>query len=186
RYAAAAAAVLAHYEDSTPWQTTRVANHIFYHEAGDYDRSSFHFKKTPPGLNDRAFAALWRRSPRPLFGLLERAKSDRVRQFAADSLKADFRASLREVEPGWVARLIGAGSEPVDEFVVWVLNNVPKFEQGAFRALGLHEAVLRLFDSPSYTARGYAAEYARNHARDLPVTKHVRLAANDHDPVRRL
>ena len=54
-----------------------------------------------------------------------------------------------------------AGGEPVDEFAVWILNNVPRFEQAAFRSLGLHEAVLRLFDSPSDTARAYAAEYAR-------------------------
>jgi hypothetical protein len=185
-YADAAADVLAHYEDETNWQLTWVANHIFYHETGEYDRSSFRFKKRASGLNDRAFAGLWRRSPRPLFGLLERARSDRVRQFAAECLKADFRGSLREVEPGWVARLVGARSRPVDEFVVWVLNNVPKFEQAGFRSLGLHEAVLRLFDSPSDTARGYAAEYARTHARDLPVAELVRLADNDHAAVRRL
>jgi hypothetical protein len=185
-YADAAADVLANYEDSTRWGDTWVANHIFYHETGDYDRSSFHFQKRPTGLNDRAFGDLWRRSPRPLFGLLERARSDQVRQFAAESLKADFRASLREVEPGWVARLVGTRSRPVDEFVVWILNNVPRFEQAAFRTLGLHEAVLRLFDSPADTARAYAAEYARTHARDLPVEELVRLADNSHDAVRRL
>ena len=85
-----------------------------------------------------------------------------------------------------MARLVGVGSRPVDEFVVWVLGNVPKFEQAAFRTLGLHEAVLRLFDSPSDAARAYAAEYARTHARDLPVDELVRLADNDHDAVRRL
>jgi hypothetical protein len=109
-----------------------------------------------------------------------------VRQFAAEALKADFRTSLREVEPGWVARLAGLGSRPVDEFVVWVLDNVPRFEQASFRVLGLHEAVLRLFDSPSDTARAYAAEYARTHVRDLPVAELVRLADNDHPAVRRL
>ncbi|MGP0067272.1 MAG: BRCT domain-containing protein [Isosphaeraceae bacterium] len=185
-YADVAADVLAHYEDTTPWHITWVANHIFYHETGDYNRSSFHLKKARPDLNDRAFADLWRRSPRPLFGLLERARSDRVRQFAADCLKADFRASLRDVEPGWVARLVGVGSGPVDEFVVWILTNVPKFEQGAFRSLGLHEAVLRLFDSPWQPARVYAAEYARTHARDLPLDDLIRLADNGHEAVRRL
>jgi hypothetical protein len=185
-YPDAAADVLARYEETTPWQVTWVANHIFYHETGDYNRTSFHLKKGRSELNDRAFADLWRRSPRPLFGLLERARSDRVRRFAADCLKADFRASLREVEPGWVARLVGVGSRPVDEFVVWVLTNVPKFEQGAFRSLGLHEAVLRLFDSPSDPARAYATEYARTHARDLPVDELVRLADNNHPAVRRL
>ncbi len=185
-YADAAADVLSFYEESTSWNNTWVANHIFYHETGDYNRSTFHLKRGRSDPNDSAFAALWRRSPRPLFGLLERARSDRVRQFAADRLKADFRASLREVEPGWVARLVGVGSRPVDEFVVWVLTNVPKFEQGAFRSLGLHEAVLRLFDSPSASARIYAAEYARTHARDLPVDELVRLADNANAAVRRL
>jgi hypothetical protein len=66
------------------------------------------------------------------------------------------------------------------------LQNVPKFEQGAFRSLGLHEAVLRLFDSPSDDARVYAANYARTHARDLPVSELVRLANNSHDAVRKL
>ena len=67
-----------------------------------------------------------------------------------------------------------------------MLGNVPKFEQAAFRTLGLHEAVLRLFDSPSDPARAYAAEYARTHARDLPVDELIRLADNDHAAVRRL
>ncbi len=185
-YADEAADVLAHYHDQTNWHDTWVANHIFYHETKDYDRATFHLRRGRTELKDRAFASLWQRTPRPLFGLLERARSDRVRQFAADCLKADFRASLREVEPSWVARLVGVGSRPVDEFVVWVLTNVPKFEQGAFRSLGLHEAVLRLFDSPSDAARAYAAEYARTHARDLPVDELVRLADNSNPVVRRL
>ena len=39
--------------------------------------------------------------------------------------------------------------------------------------------MLRLFDSPSDEARAYAADYARTHARDLPVAELVRLANND-------
>ncbi len=186
-YADAAADVLAAYTNTTQWSQTFVANQIFFHETGDYDRSSFHLKKASKDLlKDRAFADLWRRSPRPLFGLLERAQSDQVRRFAAEALKADFRASIRDVEPGWVVRLIGVGSSPVDEFVVWVLANVPRFEQNAFRALGLHDAVLRLFDSPFLPARAYAAEYARTHARDLPVPELIRLANNTDERVRRL
>lgn len=186
-YADSAADVLARYEDGTNWARTWVANHIFFHETGKYDRTNFHLGRPPADmLKDRAFSDLWKRSPRPLFGLLERARSDRVRQFAAEALKADFRAVLREVEPAWVARLVGVGSGPVDEFVVWVLANVPRFEQAAFRTLGLHAAVLRLFDSPSDSARAYAAEYARTHARDLPVEELVRLIDNDHKAVRGL
>lgn len=185
-YADVAADVLAQYDDATRWGDTWVANHVFYHGTGEYNRSRFRFKRRPSGLNDRAFPDLWKRSPRPLFGLLERAKSDRVREFAADALKADFRASIREVEPSWVARLVSTRSRPVDEFVVWVLNNVPKFEQAAFRSLGLHDAVLLLFNSPSATAREYAAGYARTHARDLSVAALVDLANNSHVAVRRL
>ena len=186
-YADAAADVLARYDEATYWPRTLVANHVFFHETKKYDRSNFHFPSMPTNLlKDRAYADLWKRSSRPLFGLLERAQSDQVRRFAAEALKADFRASLREVEPAWVARLIGVGSEPVDEFAVWVLNNVPKFEQASFRTLGLHEAVLRLFDSPADGARAYAAEYARTHARDLPVDELIRLVDNIHLAVHRL
>jgi hypothetical protein len=186
-YADFAADVLVHYRDGTHWARTWIANHIFYHETGEYNRGRFTFR-TPPAdlLKDRAFADLWRRSPRPLFSLLERANSDRVRAFAVEALKADFRAVLREVEPAWVARLVSVGSAAVDDLVVWILTNVPRFEQAAFRSLGLHEAVLRLFDSPSNAARTYAAGYARTHARDLPVPELVRLVDNTSEDVRRL
>jgi hypothetical protein len=186
-YADTAADVLAHYPDDTWWHRTWVANHVFYHETRQYNRGRFTFRRVPDNLlTHRAFADLWRRSPRPLFGLLERAHSDRVRAFAVEALKADFRAVLREVEPAWVARLVSVGSEAVDDFVVWILTNVPRFEQGAFRSLGLHEAVLRLFDSPSDEARAYAAGYARTHARDLPVPELVRLVDNSSDAVSKL
>ena len=85
-----------------------------------------------------------------------------------------------------MARLVGVGSAAIDEFVVWILTNVPRFEQGAFRSLGLHDAVLRLFDSPSPQARAYAADYARTHARDLPVPELVRLVDNTSEAVRKL
>jgi hypothetical protein len=188
-YADTAADCLARYTDSTDWNRTWVANHIFYHhEKRAYNRSRFVFRGGAPKdlLKSRAFADLWRRSPRPLFALLERARSDKVRQFAAEALKADFRAQLREVEPAWVARLVSAGSGAIDDFVVWILTNVPRFEQGAFRALGLHDAVLRLFDSPSEQGRAYAADYARTHARDLPVPELVRLVDNTSEAVRKL
>jgi hypothetical protein len=186
-YADTAADVLAHYTGDTRWQRTWVANHIFYHQTRAYNRNRFTYRSPPTSLTkDRAFPDLWKRSPRPLFSLLERAQSDRVRAFATEALKADFRAVLREVEPAWVARLVGAGSKAIDEFVVWILTNVPRFEQGAFRSLGLHDAVLRLFDSPSPDARAYAADYARTHARDLPVSELVRLVDNSSDAVRKL
>lgn len=188
-YADLACDVLARYGEGTRWPQTWIANHIFFHEAGGYGRDGFGGSQVLYSndlLKHRAYPDLWKRTARPLFGLLERARSDRAREFAADALKADFRASLREVEPAWVARLVDVRSEPVDAFVVWVLSNVPRFEQSAFRTLGLHDAVLRLFDSPSDEARAYAAGYARTHARDLSVDELIRLADNDHSAVRRL
>lgn len=186
-YADIAVDVLARYDDGTQWSGTWIANHIFYHETGDYSAKSFHFRSRPSTLlKYRAFADLWQRTPRPLFSLLERAQSEQVRRFATSALKTDFRAKLREVEPTWVARLVNVGSRIIDEFVVWILNNVPRFEQAAFGELGLHDAVLRLFDSDSSEARVYAADYARTHARDLPVSELIRLSNNSHEAVRKL
>lgn len=187
-YADAASEVLASYDEDTDWDRTWVANQIFFHETKAHNRGGFQSYSLPDDnlLSYRAYPDLWRRSPRPLFGLLERARSDRVRGFAAEALKADFRAVLREVEASWVARLVRVRSESVDELVVWILTNVPRFDQASFRELGLHEAALQLFDSPSNSARSYAAEYARIHARDLPVGELVRLAESDNEDVRRL
>ena len=75
---------------------------------------------------------MWKRTARPLFSLLERAKCDFVRSFATSALKTDYRAELRDVEAEWVIRLVGRQSGALDEFVVWILQNVPKFEQGRF------------------------------------------------------
>ncbi len=178
---------LIHYPSHVSWQKTWVANHIFYHETGEYGARGFQFRRMPGSLlKHRAFSELWRRTPRPLFTLLERAKNERVQQFAVEALKTDFRAALRDVEPAWAARLVAAHSEVIDGFVVWLLDNVPRFEQSAFRELGLHEAVLRLFDSPASAAREYAARYARTHARDLPVAELIRLANNENEAVRAL
>jgi len=186
-YADVAADFLAPYHDDFQPLRSWVLAHIFYHGTKKYGRDRFHLNRAPDSrIKNRAFADLWKRSPRPLFSLLERAGHDEVRHFAAEALKTDFRAVLREVEPAWVARLVNVGSAAVDEFAVWILQNVPKFEQAAFRTLGLHDAVLRLFDSPSNSARAYAVDYARTHARDLPIETLVRWAANTHEGVRKL
>lgn len=184
-YPDAAVELLRFYPDDTPWRSTWIANHVFYHGTGDYSRRRFRMRRRPSTLlKHRAFAELWRRSPRPLFGLLEQAEADQCRRFAVDALKSDFRAALREVEPTWVARLVGVRSEPVHGFVVWLLDNVPRFEQGALRELGLHEPALALLDSPADAARAWAAQYARTHARDLDLDALVRHVDNDHDAVR--
>ncbi len=185
-YVDAAIDVLRAYEDSTNFSRTWVYNHILHHETKKYTRRNFKIHKSGGGLAERAFAELWRRTPRPVLALLERANSEQVRKFAAAALKTDFRASLREVEAPWVVRLISVQSATVDEFVIWLLQNVPKFEQGGFRELGLHEPVLRLLDSSSDAARVYAAAYARTHARDLELGRLLRLANNTSNDVRKL
>lgn len=183
----AAVDVLRAYPPETQFTRTWIANHIFFHGSKEYTRRRFKFRRSPSNLlKDRAFPELWKRSPRPLFRLLETGRADTACSFAAESLKTDFRAALREVEPAWVARLIGVQKASVDAFVVWLLNNVPRFEQGAFRTLGLHDPVLMLLDSPSDEARAYAAAYARTHARDLPLDALVRLANNRTEAVRAL
>jgi hypothetical protein len=185
-YVDAAVDVLRAYEDSTVFARTWVYNHILHHESKKYTRRNFKRSRAGSNLNERAFAELWRRTPRPVLTLLERAASEQVREFAAAALKTDFRASLREVEAPWVVRLIAVQSATVDAFVIWLLGNVPKFEQGSFRELGLHEPVLRLLDSSSDPARVYAAAYARTHARDLELARLLRLANNSSVEVRKL
>ncbi|MEO7327930.1 MAG: BRCT domain-containing protein, partial [Minicystis sp.] len=186
-YADAAVELLRFYGDDTRWVSTWVYNHVVFHDTKKYTRRQFKIDRRFQNLLQyRAYAELWRRTPRPLFTLLERASADQTRSFAIAALKADFRATLREVEPTWVGRLIGVRSSAVDDFVVWLLANVPRFEQGAFRDLGLHAPVLALLDSPSNEARVYAASYARTHARDLPLDELIRLANNTNDEVRKL
>lgn len=160
---------LVNYTDGVRLNGSWVFNHILYHDSKKYGRSNFRFgwnDKTadPTNLKNRAYGDTWKRSHRPLFSLLERAKCDAVRDYATTALKTDFRQVLRDTEPSWVVRLVAVPSRAIHDFVVWLLQNVPKFEQSAFRTLGLHDAVLKLFDSPSADARKYAANYARTHA----------------------
>ncbi len=191
---------LKHYEETYHLQSSYmhswVLNHIFFHQTreysgtkflfGRYDRKKGYVTRPTSWLKHRAFAEAWRRSPRPLFALLQEAKCEAVRQFAAAALKADFRAALRDVEPAWVVRLVAAGSGSIDEFVIWILENVPRLEQAKFRELGLHDAVLQLFHSKSSKACQFAADYARTHARDLPIDQLLRLVGIRHKAVRSL
>ena len=186
-YVDAAVDFLRAYDDSVTFARTWVYNHILQHETRKYTRRNFKVHRSDkPALTERAYAELWRRTPRPVLALLERAASEQVRKFAVSALKTDFRASLREVEAPWVVRLISVQSATVDEFVIWLLSNVPRFEQSGFRELGLHEPVLRLLDSSNDAARVYAAAYARTHARDLELGRLLRLANNSHADVRKL
>ncbi|MDX9720340.1 MAG: BRCT domain-containing protein [Myxococcota bacterium] len=184
-YADAACAVLRFYRGR--FRGSWVVNHILFHESKGYTRRRFNYRRAPSSLTKhRAYAELWRRSPRPLFSLLERAEGEEVRAYATDALRGDFRTTLREIEPAWVTRLLAVHSNSIDEFVIWLLANVPRFEQAAFRDLGLHDATLSLFDSPSHKARDYAAAYARTHARDLPLERVLLLSNNARETVRKL
>ena len=177
-YPEVAADFLAEYTDQTNF--IWVGNHILFHEDEKYTRTRFRGyysrKRGDDLLKYRAYADLWKRSPLPLFSLLERAKSDRIRGFAVAALKKDFRNVLREVEPDWVKRLLNSEHEPVQSFAIWVLENVPKFEQAKFRELSLHDAVIGLFNSRFDAPLLYVCAYARTHARDLPVDELIRLA----------
>src|SRR5262245_29593027 len=101
-YADVACDFLVHYTDGTQFNGTWVFNHIFYHDSKKYGRTRFRFgwRETPDptNLKHRAYGELWKRSPRPLFSLLERARCDPVRDFATSALKTDFRQVLREIE----------------------------------------------------------------------------------------
>ena len=200
-YPDVAADFLIHYlpDDLTyDWQLNEawVLNHIFFHQTRCYSATKFRFGRYVSGrgyqqkpnsrLKHRAFEEAWKRSPRPLFALLLEAQCDPIREYAAAALKSDFRATLREIEPDWVARLVSVRSSTIDDFVIWILDNVPKFEQSKFRELGLHDAVLMLFDSGSPKAAKFAAEYARTHARDLSVDHLIRLVSNHNDVVSKL
>ncbi len=122
---------------------------------------------------------LWRRSPRPLFTLLESSQSERVQEFAINLLKSEFRAVLRDTDPAWVVRLTNIKSGIVDEFIVWILKNTPRFELAQYKQLGLHEVVLKLLFSDSRAALNYALDYARTHARDLEFDILISLLAID-------
>lgn len=166
-----------------------VACDFLIHFPDDEDCAFSDFRNTNNSLVDYIIHnhnELWQRTPRPLFRLLEQAQSNKVFKFAIKNLKSHFSTQLREVEPAWVVRLTNRFSKKIHSFVVWILNNVPKFEQSRFRELGLHDAVLSLFHSPSEKARIYAARYARSHARDLKIEQLVRLVDNRNSEVVKL
>lgn len=186
-YADIATDFLAPYPDSIGYNIGRswIINHIFFHEAKTYNKRRF--TSIPRGMQkNRAFDDLWKRSPRPLFNLLERAEAELVRKFTIEALKSDFRASIRDVEPEWVVRLVAAKNDTVDGFVVWVLENVPRFEQAAFRQLGLHDAVLQLLESGNGAVSKFAADYVRTHARDLDLQLLIRLAGRQSKALQKL
>ncbi|MGK0289994.1 MAG: hypothetical protein ACI86H_001449 [bacterium] len=186
-YPDTAADFLRFYSDNTRWSNTWISNHIFFHDDNRYGSRRFTYYQPPSNLiKKRAFSSLWKRTPRPLFSLLERAKAEKVREFAIESLKTDFLVELRKLDTDWIIRLISSKSTIIDEFVVWLLTNIPKFEQGEFKNLGLHEPVLSLLHSKSSKAADYAAKYARTYARDLPIEQLILLINSESKALREL
>jgi len=189
-YPEAAIYYLAAYPDSTTWQNTWIANHIFYHHHNNgYSRYSFGYISRPQALSKhRAFNDTWQRHPEPLLRLLTMARAEKVRQYACESLKQDFKAKLRDILPDAIIQLaaVPVMSTARDSFIVWLLNNSPKFEQHQFVAWGLHQLVVDLLESSAQEAQQYACEYAKAHARDLPLDRLLRLAENSFLAVRQL
>ena len=165
-----------------------VYNQIFKHSNNFGKRSRFRYEQHRPNefIKTRGFPELWKRSPLPLFSILQSAGRDDVLRYAVAALKTDFRTVLREIEPRWVRQLINNDKAVVHEFVVWILENVSRFEQSKFRELDLHDSVLQLLESESSVARSLAAKYARVHARDIPVDRLIRLANSEDEKVREL
>ena len=183
KYPDAAVEFLRFYPDHTTWDGTWIANHIMFHQSGQYSAGRFWSTGTDLVVG-RAHAWTWKRSPRPLFTLLERAQSERARAFAIESLKSDFRTRLREVEVEWVRRLMLTQSATTHEFATWLLEDVPRFEQATFGELGLQAAVIGLLESPSRAAAEYAVSYVKTHARGLELGHLLRLINGSHAAVR--
>ena len=69
-YADSAVEFLVRYTDEPSWNKTWILNHILFHESKKYTRTGFHFgyrnQPKPSDIKLRAYAELWKRSPRPL------------------------------------------------------------------------------------------------------------------------
>lgn len=163
-YPQIAVQVLRHYEAGTRFHGSWIVPRMW---PGVFTVDSTRKKPADP-LKGRPFDEAWKRSPDPLMLLLETCESDTAAAFAIASLRRDFPETLRKVTPAWLARLAGRPLSSAHDFLIDTLAGSPEFHQVKLRALGLHEAVLSLLDSPSQRARAYALEYARAHAQDLP------------------
>lgn len=178
--------VLRHYGGNENVRELWVANHIWAHETKKYGANGFFGTTLPPGdmVKHRAFGDAWKRSPDALMLLLETCKGDAAAKFAIQGLRKDFPDKLRSVTPEWLGRLSFRPLTTAHEFLVETLLGAPEFHQGKLRALGLHEAVLKLLESPSQKARTYAVEYARAHAQDIDKEKLIALLSSDYKDTR--
>jgi hypothetical protein len=170
--------VLRHYPANHWFYDSWIASQIWAHKDLIGARSA-HISGPPKKLDRRAFDDAWKISPDPLLRLLEDARCDEVCDFAIRGLKADFPESLRQVDPGWLARIGQKRLASVHTFVVEILEGSPEFHQSKLKALGLHDMVLGLLGSDSDKACSYAIEYASSHAPDIPVADLIEIAESE-------
>lgn len=173
--------VLRHYEPGTSFRDLWVANQIWARLTGKYDGRGFHGQVPPSDMvKHRAFGDAWKRSPDALMLLLETCQADPPARFAIEGLRKDFPEKLRSVTPEWLGRLAHRPLASAHEFLVETLLGSPELHQGKLRAIGLHDAVLALLESPSEKARTYAIEYARAHAQDMDPERLVALLGTNY------
>ncbi len=171
-YPAFAIEVLRHYAGSI--SRSWVAAHI-------WGRKALRGAKRPAGfllrpLAERAFPDAWKLSPAPLLRLLLEARHPVVAGWAIAALEADHGAALHALTPAQLAEL---GRRDLDGvipgFVVKLLRARPDLHGSHYRALGLHDVVLGFLRSPNAAVAGFAVEYARTHAPELPIELLVEL-----------
>lgn len=126
--------------------------------------------------DEKHIEATWKEAADPLMLLLETAQQEDVAKFAIGKLKKHFPEQLRQTHVAWLTRLAQRPLGAVHELLVDILQKTPELHPAKLASLGLQSAVLRLLLSPSVTARKYAVDYARAHARDLPHTELVHYA----------
>ena len=195
RYADTAILYLAEYAESIQdgrmiVSNTWVLNHLCFHNlphSYGIDQFKLAGKRKLFDAKGRAFAQLWQRHPAPLLRLIGLARSEAVRQWATDSLIHDFALQLREVSVGSIQQLsqLAIYSSARDELIVWLLKHA-SFEQHQYAALGLHDVVIALLDSPFADAQRYACGYAKAHGRQIPLSHLLRLADSSSPEVRQL
>lgn len=169
--------VLRHYPASQRFESCWIAQQIWRHQdlIGQTDQGMVGRSGLPDKLDRRAFDEAWKISPAPLLRLLEDARNAQVCDFAIRSLEQDFKDTLRQVEPAWLARLGRKPLEIVHDFIIKLLRDNPEFHQSKLKQLGLHDMVLGLLYSNNGPARRYAIDYARAYATDLPVAELLNL-----------
>lgn len=191
---ASCAVLIAYNEDmrinDKQQQDSWVLNHICFHNSKEqsYTISRFNHKtrKKLFDSNARAFAEAWKQDEKPLFTILRQAKNEAIRQFAADSLKHDFKMQLRDVSVQTIQDLSSghSHSQARDEMIVWLLTESPNFEKARFYELGLHDVVIKLLYSDNSAAYEYAISYAKSYAPNLPLNELMFLALSSHEKVR--